>query len=100
MKDTLETTVLPEITVKLHEEKLPNTIDRIAEFFSKNNNPQNVIRNYKLSDENGNVVAKAELVITSQKLVFSPYNSQSVAAFKNHGFTLGDPEEFIQSHNI
>lgn len=98
--DNLEPAVLPEIAIKANEEKLPNTIDRIVEFFSKNNNSQNVIRNYELSDENGNVVAKAELVITSQKLVFSPYNSQSVAAFKNHGFTLGDPEEFVQSHNI
>ena len=54
---------------------------------------------FELCDKDGNVIAKAELGIEKQKIVFYPYNSQSEATFRNYGYRIEDPNEFVQSQN-
>ena len=53
--------------------------------------------NYVISDESGNVIAEAELGIESEKVVLFPFNSQSERAFKNNGFSVLSPSEYLQS---
>ena len=54
---------------------------------------------FSLKDEKGNVIAEAELGVESEKIVFTPYNIQSANAFKNFGYTIFTPEEYINSRN-
>ena len=53
-----------------------------------------------MENKDNNIIAKAEFGIEHEKIVIRPYNSQSEAAFKNHGYRIIDPEEFIKSHNV
>lgn len=53
--------------------------------------------NFVISDESGTVIAEAELGILSEKVVFFPFNSQSERAFKNNGFVILTPSEYLQS---
>lgn len=75
-------------------------IETIAEFYCKQHDTNNVIRNFALTDENGCIIAQAELVIEDEKIAFLPFNSQSVAAFKNHGYKIGDSAEFLRTHKF
>jgi len=54
---------------------------------------------FSLKDEKGNVIAEAELGVESEKIVFTPYNIQSANSFKNFGYTIFTPEEYINSRN-
>ena len=72
----------------------------IITYFQKNNIPYDLNKGFELCDKDGNVIAKAELGIENQKVVFFPFNSQSEATFRNHGYRIENPNEFIQSQNI
>jgi hypothetical protein len=50
-----------------------------------------------LLDEDSNILAEAELGIESEKIVFSPFNSQSAMAFINNGYTISTVEEYLNS---
>ena len=52
---------------------------------------------FSLVDENDNVIAEAELCIESEKIVFSPFNSQSELALKNAGYTVMDADSYLNS---
>ena len=52
---------------------------------------------FSLKDDEGNVIAEAELGIESEKIVFSPFNIQSTNAFKNRGYTISTPKDYINS---
>ena len=52
---------------------------------------------FSLVDENDNVIAEAELCIESEKIVFSPFNSQSELALKNAGYTIMDADSYLNS---
>ena len=52
---------------------------------------------FVITDESGAVIAEAELGIETEKVVFFPFNSQSERAFKNNGFIILTPSEYLQS---
>ena len=52
---------------------------------------------FVVQDESGTVIAEAELGIASEKAVFFPFNSQSERAFKNNGFTIWTPFDYLRS---
>lgn len=52
---------------------------------------------FTLSDNNGNVIAEAELGIEKDKIVFSPFNVQSEIVFRNHGYSIFTPEEYLEN---
>lgn len=52
---------------------------------------------FVISDDSGAVIAEAELGIETEKVVFFPFNSQSERAFKNNGFIILEPSEYLQS---
>ena len=82
--------------------EIPNVEDRLSgiiRYFEKNNLPFDLNNGFELCDKDGNVIAKAELGIEKQKIVFFPYNSQSEATFRNYGYRIEDPNEFVQSQN-
>lgn len=76
-----------------------NKLTGIIKYFQKNNIPYDLDKGFELCDKDGNVIAKAELGIEKQKVVFFPYNSQSEATFRNNGYRIENPNEFIQSQN-
>lgn len=93
---TLEDQVQNQGVAANVEDKLSGIIT----YLQKNNIPYDLNKGFELCDKDGNVIAKAELGIEKQKVVFFPYNSQSKATFINHGYRIENPNEFIKSHNI
>ena len=59
--------------------------------------PFNKEGGFTLLDGDGNVLAEAELGIESERIVFYPFNSQSEIAFKNKGYKICIPEEYLNS---
>ena len=51
---------------------------------------------FSITDDDGNIIAEAELGIASEKIVFSPFDSQCATIFKNNGYTILTPEEYIK----
>lgn len=52
---------------------------------------------FYLKDEEDIVIAEAELGIESEKIVFFPFNSQSELTFKNQGYKICTPEEYLNT---
>ena len=50
-----------------------------------------------LTDNNGSVIAEAELCIESEKIVFSPLDNQSTTIFENNGYTILTPKDYLNS---
>lgn len=55
---------------------------------------------YCLTNDDGNIIAEAELGIDSEKVVFSPFDSQCAAIFKANGYTILTPEEYVNSKTM
>lgn len=70
-------------------------IAKLIKLFKSEGVKYNESSAFSLKDEKGNVIAEAELGIESEKIVFSPFNIQSANAFKNFGYTISTPEEYI-----
>lgn len=85
-------------TNELNEVK-DSTIIRLIKQLRSEGKTFNESGSFRLIDEDGNVIAEAELGIESDKIVFSPFNSQSVYAFKNHGYVIATPEEYLNRQN-
>ena len=51
---------------------------------------------YTCKDDDGNIIAEAELGIESEKIVFSPFDDQCATIFRNNGYTILTPEEYIK----
>lgn len=106
----------PVVEKTVKEEKEPKEIkndkyDEILSFFDEsvhdvvryliaNNIPFNHEGGFSLQDERGRVIAEAELGIENEKVVFSPFNSQSVACFKNNGYTVCSPQEYLSKKGL
>lgn len=120
---TYENVMLPELFLKVYESETSNTSNaedtkpllvtnneaeseitdnnsRIVSYFEKYHIPYDLSKGYELRDKDGNVIAKAEFGIEIEKIVLCPYNIQSEATFRNYGYRIIEPEEFIKSHNI
>jgi DEAD/DEAH box helicase domain-containing protein len=50
-----------------------------------------------LLDENGNVIAEAELIMTSTKQVYNPYSEADKVIFEKNGFTLVSIDELRET---
>lgn len=93
-------------TTKTEDNKDPN--EKIFEYYADNVHdiirylldkgiPFNKDGGFTLVDGDGNVLAEAELGIESEKIVFYPFNSQSEIAFKNNGYKICTPEDYLNS---
>lgn len=71
---------------------------RLIACFEKNNLSYDLEKGFELLDKFNNIIAKSEFGIEKDKIVLLPINSQSEATFRNYGYRIIDPEEFIQSY--
>lgn len=69
----------------------------IIRYLFENSIPFNQDGGFSITDVDGRVIAEAELGIETEKIVFLPFNSQSENAFKNNGYTICDPIEYVNS---
>ena len=74
-----------------------DSVHPIVRYLIENNIPFNKDGGFTLLDEDSNILAEAELGIESEKIVFSPFNSQSAMAFINNGYTISTVEEYLNS---
>ena len=74
-----------------------NSVHHVIEYLQLHSIPFSPDGGYTLLDSDGNVIAEAELGIESEKVVFNPFNSQSEIAFKNNGYKICSPEEYLNS---
>lgn len=72
-------------------------LHEVIRYLLANNIGFNPDGGFVIADESGAVIGEAELGIKSEKVVFFPFNSQSERAFKNQGFTIWTPTEYLQS---
>ena len=88
-----------EATVNLgyasQDDKNPTV--KLIKFLKANGKIFNESGTFALKDEKGDVIAEAELGIESEKIVFYPFNIQSANTFKNHGYSISTPEDYINS---
>ena len=73
-------------------------IRRLKKYLKAKNIPYNESGTFTIKDEKGDVIAEAELGIESEKIVFVPFNIQSTNTFKNCGYTISQPEDYINSN--
>lgn len=74
-----------------------NSVHHVIEYLQLHSIPFSPDGGYTLLDSDGNVIAEAELGIESEKVVFNPFNSQSEITFKNNGYKIYSPEEYLNS---
>ena len=91
-----------EVTVNTVNSAYTNQDDenptiKLTKFLKANGKIFNESGTFSLKDEKGDVIAEAELGIESEKIVFCPFNIQSANAFKNHGYSILTPEDYINS---
>lgn len=72
-------------------------LHELIRYLLENNIAFNQDGSFVISDESGTVIAEADLGIETEKIVFCPFNSQSERAFKNNGFTIWTPSDYLQS---
>jgi hypothetical protein len=91
-----------EVTVNTVNSAYTNQDDenptiKLTKFLKANGKIFNESGTFSLKDEKGDVIAEAELGIESEKIVFYPFNIQSANTFKNHGYSISTPEDYINS---
>ena len=91
-----------EVTVNTVNSAYTNQDDenptiKLTKFLKANGKIFNESGTFSLKDEKGDVIAEAELGIESEKIVFCPFNIQSANTFKNHGYSISTPEDYINS---
>jgi len=69
----------------------------VIRYLQENGIPFNQEGGYALLNDDGMVIAEAELGIEQEKVVFLPFNSQSEAAFKNAGYTIMNAEDYLNN---
>jgi hypothetical protein len=73
-----------------------DSLHDVISFLKDNNIPFNPDGGFTLTDEQGSIIAEAELGIESEKIVFLPFNSQSELTFKNAGYTIMDVDSYLK----
>lgn len=86
---------LPEITTHLEQDNDNPKIKALKKKLSLEGKRFNTTGSFTLQDEEGHIIAEAELGIESDKIVFCPFNSQSERVFKNHGYSICSIEEYL-----
>ncbi|NBK97833.1 MAG: hypothetical protein EOM50_07405 [Erysipelotrichia bacterium] len=74
-------------------------VHSIIRYLIDNNIPFSKEGGFSLQDSEGNVISEAELGIEAEKIVFYPFNSQSDITFKNNGYKVCNPKEYLNSKN-
>lgn len=92
-KVSTEAIVPPSYTIRDDE----NPTERLIKFLKTKGKTFNESGTFALKDGKGDVIAEAELGIESDKIVFFPFNIQSANTFKNYGYSISTPEEYINS---
>lgn len=72
-----------------------NTLVKLKKHLRQNNKSFNETGSFILNDDNGNVIAQAEVGLYDEKIVFSPFNIQSSMVFRNNGYIITTPEEYL-----
>lgn len=89
-----------ELDDRLEEDNFnENIYQRIKLILKKKGLSYNNEGSFLLKDKLGNVIAEAELGVESERVVFSPFNIQSEIVFKNHGYSIMSPEEYLEKEN-
>jgi hypothetical protein len=70
-------------------------VHKVIHYLMENNIPFNKEGGYSLLDNEGKVLAEAELGIDNDKIVFYPFNTQSELVFRNNGYSIYTEEEFL-----
>ena len=83
--------------IKSHDLSDEPNFSNVIRYLIANNINFNSGERFVIKDELGSIIAEAELCIESEKAVFFPFNIQSERTFKNYGFTIWTPTEYLQS---
>ena len=70
-------------------------LKRILKYNQKSFNEEGT---FVLKDDNGTVIAEAEVGLYEDKVVFSPLNIQSSMFFKNNGYIITTPEDYLSTN--
>ena len=117
---TYENVMLPQVFINEYiknEENKTHILELDESLGDTNNSEDNIYQRIKLiltkkglrfnnegtfllKDELGNVIAEAEIGIESEKVVISPFNIQSELVFKNQGYSIMSPEEYLENQHI
>lgn len=74
-----------------------DSVHDVVKFLIANKIPFNQEGGFSLQDDNGIVIAEAELCIEDEKIVFFPYDKGSESTFINAGYKVMTPSEFLIS---
>lgn len=77
-----------------------DSVHEVVRFLYANNVEFNHEGGFSISDPDGNIIAEAELGIESEKIVFAPFDSTSSATFKEKGYSILTPEEYLKSKSL
>lgn len=72
--------------------------EKIKQILIKKGLSFNISGSFSINDADGNIIAEAELGSEEGRIVFSPYNIQSKTVFKNKGYSILSPEEYIANN--
>lgn len=72
-----------------------DSVHEVVKFLIVNNIPFNQDGGFTLQNDDGTVIAEAELCIEDEKIVFSPYDKESESAFINAGYKVMTPSEYF-----
>lgn len=74
-------------------------IDKLIKYLRANGKLFNESGSFSIKDEEGKVIAEAEIGIEAEKIVFCPFNIQSANAFRFRGYTISDPQDYMSFNN-
>lgn len=86
-----------QVSVEQILEYYDESVHEVVKFLFANNIDFNHDGGFSLTDEEGTVIAEAELGIESEKVVFFPFDDHSRVIFTNEGYLLLTPEEYLTS---
>lgn len=90
-------TVSTQIENSVDESDTP--ISKLIKFLKAKGKHFNESGTFSIKDEEGNIIAEAEIGIESEKKVFCPFNIQSANAFRYRGYTISDPQDYLNSNS-
>jgi hypothetical protein len=91
---------IEQVSVQIEDTEVESNtpIHRLTDYLKAKRISFNESGIFSIKDEEGNVIAEAEIGIESEKIVFCPFNIQSANAFRNRGYTISDPQDYLDFH--
>ena len=90
-------TVSTQIENSVDESDTP--ISKLIKYLKAKGKHFNESGTFSIKDEEGNIIAEAEIGLESEKKVFCPFNIQSANAFRYRGYTISDPQDYLNSNS-